>query len=633
MIKLLFLFIVAVSSFSSEIIVLEDNEEYSIIPNIQIYNNPKNVDINIVSKDFIHWSNNDNKEHLNFGYSNKTNWLKFEVLNKSQKKYLIEFKLSAIDLINVYEFKDDSLILEYKTGLDKPFSSRPFVSNKFLIPLNLEKDEKYTIYLEIKNSFKPNIYSFKLYTQDYIRDKIILSNMFNGMIFGILFVMFLYNFILYLFTKYKAYRFYLLYIFSVATLGLTVLGYGYMFLYPNCVLLNKILMNISEGLLPFSMILFLKDILNIKKRSTVNKVLNLFLIIDICNVLAQIYNISTSNNYIYLNSELNAILTGIVIFYLAFVIITEVMNKNKLAKYLFIAWIFPFIALMSYIINRFYFFIDSDSINIIVQISFVIDLILMSLIIAYKIKSIEEEKSELLIINQLKDLELLKQSKFASMGELLQCITHQWKQPLMRINSILLNIESKSLDTSENNLQLNKYLDLIEAETEYMSKTIRTFSQYFHPLKEKSSINLFLLVEETITFYKNTLSSTEIKFHINCDDKNIESIGFKEEYREVILIIFNNAYDIFKKMNKTNKNIICSIGKVDNKPFLSIENNGESIDENDINKVFDPYYSTKNKDKNDGIGLYIGKMIIEDSMNKKINIENTDIGVKFTIIG
>lgn len=630
MIKLLLLLFIVVSSFSSELIILEDNKEYKVIPNIQIYSNPKDVSIDLVAKDSINWNHNDTK-YLNFGYGNTTNWLKFEVINKSDNEFFIQFNLTTVDLINVYEFHKDNLISEYKTGLNKPFSSRPVLTNKFVIPLNLEKNIQYTIYLEIKNVFKPNTYSFKLLSQDHVLDKIISSNIFNGLFTGVLLIMFFYNFLLYMFTKYNLYRFYLLYIFSVTTLCLSVLGYGYMFLYPNSILLNKILMNIFEGLLPFSMILFFKDILNIKKKSSVNKVLNLFLIGVICNVLIQIYNISTNNNYIYLSSELNIIIIGIVIFYLIFIIIKEIKNNNNLAKYLFLAWVLPFIALTLYIINRIHFFIDIDTINKIVQLSFVLELLLMSLFIAYKIKLVSEEKNKLLISNQLKDLELLKQSKFASMGKLLQYITHQWKQPLMRINSILLNIESQNSDSSKNILQLNKYLDLIEAETDYMSKTIRTFSQYFHPYKEKCSINLYSLVNNIITFYKNTLSSREINFYINCDDSDIESIGFKEEYKEVVLIIFNNAYDILKKID--NKDIICTIGRVNNKPFLSIENNGKGIDEKDLNKVFEPYYSTKNKSKNDGMGLYIARMIIEDSMNKKINVKNTKIGVKFTIIG
>ena len=631
MIKLLLLlFIIVISSFSSEIIILEDKNEYRIIPNIEIYNNSKKSDINKVSKDFTNWKKN-NTKYLNFGYGNETNWLKFEVINKSKEDFFLEFDLTTIDLINVYEFQGDNLVLEYKTGLNKPFYSRPFLSNKFIMPLKLKENKKYTIYLEIKNCFKPNTYSFQLSSHKNIHSKIISSNLFNGIIVGILLVMFFYNFLLYIFTKYKPYRFYLLYIFSVSSLSLTMLSYGYMYLYPNSMILNKILISTSEVLVPFSMILFVKDILDIKKGNITNRILNFYLFFLVLILLIQIYNIVTSYKYIYLSSELGTIFVGLVIFHLTFIIMKEIINKNELAQFLFVAWFFPLIAISLYIINRFYYFIDYDNINKIVQLSFVLELILMSLLIAYKIKLIREEKDKLFVSNQLKDLELLKQSKYASMGELLQCITHQWKQPLMRINSILLNIESKNLCTYQNNLQLNKYLDLIETETEYMSKTISTFSQYFHPLKEKSSINLFLLVEETISFYKNTLSIRQISFDIHCDNKNIESIGFKEEYKEVILIIFNNAFDTFEQMNIENKNIICTIGEVDNKAFLSIENNGEKIDENHIDRVFEPYYSTKKG--NEGLGLYIAKMIIEDSMHKKINIKNTEVGVKFTIIG
>ena len=631
MVKLLFLFMLVITSFSSEIIVLENDDEYSVIPNIQIYNSLESVDINVISKNSTNWTkSNDNQ--LNFGYGNKSYWLKFEVINKLEKDFFLEFNLTTIDLINIYKFKQNILISEYKTGLDKPFSSRPFISNKFIMPLDLGENEKYTIYIELKNSFKPNTYSFKLSSHKQIHSEMISRNIFNGIIIGILLVMLFYNFLLYIFTKYKPYRFYLVYIFSVIALSITLLNYGYMYLYPDNMILNKILISLAEVLVPISMILFLKDILDIKRPSITNKTLNLFLYLHLIIIVIQIQNIAISYEYIYLSSQVGTFFTGITIFYLTFIIIKEIIAKNKLAKLLLVAWFFPLTTLTLYIINRFNYFIDIDCINKIVQFSFVIELILMSLLIAYKIKNIQEEKDKLVDSNQLKDLELLKQSKYASMGELLQYITHQWKQPLMRINSILLNIESK-MDTSKDNLLISKCLDSIESETDYMSKTIRTFSQYFHPYKEKTSINLYSLINEIISFYKKTLSSIEIRFHINCDNKNIETIGFKEEYKEVILIILNNAYDAFKQMNTKNKNITCTISTIGNKPFLSIENNGEKIDENDINKVFEPYYSTKNQNENDGMGLYIAKMIIEDSMNKEITIKNTKDGVRFTIIG
>lgn len=282
-----------------------------------------------------------------------------------------------------------------------------------------------------------------------------------------------------------------------------------------------------------------------------------------------------------------------------------------------------------YVLNRLFFFIDLNILNVFVQFILIIEAMLMSLIIGLKISIIEKEKNELIIKNKNAEINLLQQSKFASMGKMLSSITHQWKQPLMRINSILLDIDT-NLERSK---KLDKYLDLIEHETDYMAKTIRTFSKYFHPHKEIKFINLYSILDEVLNIYKNQFEEKEILVHVFCDNKNIAINGYTEEFKQVLLIIFDNALDSFNDHNIHKKEIICKIGKESGLSFISIENTGENISTENISQIFDPYFSTKNNKKNEGLGLYIAKMLIEESMNKEIKVSNTENGVKFCIRG
>jgi signal transduction histidine kinase len=199
----------------------------------------------------------------------------------------------------------------------------------------------------------------------------------------------------------------------------------------------------------------------------------------------------------------------------------------------------------------------------------------------------------------------------------------------MRINSILLDIDT-NLERSK---KLDKYLDLIEHETDYMAKTIRTFSKYFHPDKEIKFINLNSILEEVLNIYKNQFEEKEILVHVICDNKNIAINGYTEEFKQVLLIIFDNALDSFNDHNIHKKEIICEIGKESGLSFISIENSGNNISDENISQIFDPYFSTKNNKKNEGLGLYIAKMLIEESMNKEIKVSNTENGVKFCIRG
>ena len=548
-------------------------------------------------------------------------------------KYFIEFKLATIDLLDVYITKDGKTIESYQTGINRPYFSRPLNSNKFVIPLSLIKNHKYTIFIKVNSSFKPKIFSFKILSDKKLNNNLFLFNTFDGIIIGILIVMFFYNFLIYYYPNYKAFKSYLLYIFSVILVNITGLGYGYMYLYPDNILLNKIMIIFSLGLLPISMILFIRDILEIEVKSRIYMMLNYLLYTLLLIILSQIIMLIFDFPYTNLLYIIGTIFSWIIFLSLSLIILIKLLKGNKLARFLFIAWIFPLLSSMIYIINRFYFFIDIDNINLIVQLSFVIELTLMSIIIGYRISTIEVQKQNLLIENQQKELEILRNSKLASMGELLQHITHQWKQPLMRINTLLLDMGTKFSQDTEVNKKLNKYLDAIEKETIYMGKTITTFSQYFYPNKEKSLINLYQIINELININQPIVSKLNIKIKIICDDTSIVTQGYKEEYIQALSTILNNAQDSLSDENIKNREITCLIGIEEKIPFISIENIGIQIEEKDLDNVFKPYFSTKNSTKNTGLGLYIAKMLIEDSMHKKIKIMNTHKGVKFTIVG
>ena len=253
----------------------------------------------------------------------------------------------------------------------------------------------------------------------------------------------------------------------------------------------------------------------------------------------------------------------------------------------------------------------------------------MSLIVGLKISNIEKERNELIIKNKNAKIDLLQQSKFASMGKMLSSITHQWKQPLMRINSIIVNMDTNLGKSNE----LDNYLDLIENETDYMSKTIRTFSKYFHPHKKSKCIKLFDILNETIIIYKNRFKEEEISVYVKCDNKDITINGFREELKQVFLIIFENAIDSIVNSKRDKKEIFCEIGEDCSLSFISIENNGNIITPENLEQVFNPYFTTKNEKKNEGLGLYIAKLLIEESMTNSIEVTNTINGVKFCIRG
>jgi len=165
----------------------------------------------------------------------------------------------------------------------------------------------------------------------------------------------------------------------------------------------------------------------------------------------------------------------------------------------------------------------------------------------------------------------------------------------------------------------------------YMSQTIDDFRNFFKPNKEKRDFSLQKILEDTIGFVKKSFSYHNI--NINLEIKQDSSVkGFSNEYSQTILNILNNSKDaILENEIKAGQiNIVANVGK-QNRSVVTISDNASGIPSDIIDKIFDPYFSTKEQGKGTGIGLYMAKMIIEENMDGEINATNLEQGACFTI--
>jgi len=161
-----------------------------------------------------------------------------------------------------------------------------------------------------------------------------------------------------------------------------------------------------------------------------------------------------------------------------------------------------------------------------------------------------------------------------------------------------------------------------------MSDTIDDFTNYFRADKFKERFNLYDIVNNATTLLESRLKEIQIQMPKRTD---IDVDGFKNEYLQVVLVILNNAIDNFELKDIKNREIIISIDRDKNYIWLDILDNGDGIDEENIDKVFDPYYTTKFKEEGTGIGLYMAKLLIEQSMDGELSVVNFDKGARFRI--
>ena len=238
-------------------------------------------------------------------------------------------------------------------------------------------------------------------------------------------------------------------------------------------------------------------------------------------------------------------------------------------------------------------------------------------------KTLEMEKAT---IEQL----LLHQSKLAQMGEMIDTIAHQWKQPLHQINSILPSLEREYSNRTLTEDQLADKLDEIEMLTTHLAQTVDSFRRFFHP---RECTTQFPITDAIKSAYTLIESETErLNVHFTLDAPGSFTVdGDKEEFIQALLSIFYNALQCFKHRNVTAPEIGIRVQRKETDITISIHDNAGGIPEHFINKVFDLYFTTKINGHGTGLGLYVAKMLIEKSMHGTITAENGSKGAVFTI--
>ena len=232
------------------------------------------------------------------------------------------------------------------------------------------------------------------------------------------------------------------------------------------------------------------------------------------------------------------------------------------------------------------------------------------------LENIVKEKT----IQNTKQLEILQQqSKMAQMGEMIGAIAHQWRQPL---NELGINIQKLKYNYTSNEINENfikEFIDKNKKTINFMSKTIDDFRSFFRVNKDKENFSIKTAIEDTIAMQSAQLSNHNIILNIIGNDFNIDS--FQSEFQQVVLNLVNNAKDALIQNNVENPTI--NIILEDN--IISIIDNAGGIPSDTINRVFEPYFTTKEQGAGTGMGLYMSKMIIEDNMNGILSVTNTNV--------
>ncbi len=593
------------------------------------------------------------EETLNFSSTASAYWIKFRITKTIPGNFYLNVGSAYIDVISLYELdKENNLISARHTGDDLPFNTREIAVGNYLFALNFEVGTTRTFYLKVKSD-QPLFFPLRIGTLSqfvaYEHDLDFLQ----GIYFGFMLLIFLYNLFLYFSTKEKIYLYYIAYLFSMTWFMASVFGYFFEYFWPNRPFINQIVV-ISSGLTMITATLFTQKFLNTKQSSLrMHKGSIVFLIVGflVCTLVLLGYKIE----------GLKLAQGGLLIMAIYFLIlgIRFKLKGYRPAKYYLFAWGALIIGICFAILESLNLTFVMPYLNA-MQIGSAMEVLLLSFALGDRInmykkekekaqsdallvakenehlikeqnvileKKVQERTTEVAIQNQ----ELINLNKEKDM--LVNIVAHDLRTPLSQIKGLiqLLDIPTMKL-TDDQETFLTEIDNSADRLTEMISRILN-----IHALETKQIklINQIINLNEVVAYVVQC-------FHVTATTKNIKIIieaerdnHFIEVDKNYLIQILENLLSNAIKFSEKGSKVILTIKSNNKKTFVVVQDYGPGISKKDQKKLFGRFQKLSAKptagESSIGLGLSIVKKYIE-AMNGQIHCESQlGIGSKFVI--
>lgn len=241
-------------------------------------------------------------------------------------------------------------------------------------------------------------------------------------------------------------------------------------------------------------------------------------------------------------------------------------------------------------------------------------------------KSFQKEIEE----NKKKEGIIIYQARMAAMGEMIANIAHQWRQPLNNLGLVLTNIEDEFIYEELTKDSLSCAIEKSRKLIKKMSETIDDFRYFSNPKQNKKEFCVYNSIISVMDLMEEKLRLNNIKV-LFYGITTAKGYGYSNQYSQAIFNIIANCIDVLLNTNVQSREILINIYRSKNMITTEIEDNGGGISEDIKDKIFDVYFTTKDKSDGTGLGLYMTKIIIENNLQGDISWENTDKGVKMIV--
>ncbi len=464
---------------------------------------------------------------------------------------------------------------------------------------------------------------------------------FSGIYYGVFVLVFFYNLVAFMQTRSRNYLFYLVFLGSFALIELSFDGLGRLLLWSD---FNWMIMQgrgAFVGIMILSFVLFSRSFL--KTEVFAPKLDKLLLLLALLLFVLTLGGLFFSNVEVVLTMASVALVLFPVFLFLG---LKAYKNKFRPARF-YSAGVGSFL-FMGILLSMdqfgwtedLYLFIYSQ------QAASVLAMIFISCALADLLKKTEHENLENLnslnhllqeklekTLSQLRrnDNVLIEKSRLAAMGEKIEQIAHQWRQPLHALALINQNLYFKTQLNTVTKEDYEEVHDKMNEQLQYMSQTIDDFRNFSKSNKKKEAFFIETVIKSAISLSEGSLEQANVKTQLISKGEHT-AYGMCHELMQVFMNLIKNAHDEILEKKIQEPWIRFSVTAQKNQTQICIEDNAGGIPEDTIKRVFRPYFSTKEASGGSGIGLYMSKEIIERSMLGRISVANSENGAVFTVL-
>jgi len=242
-------------------------------------------------------------------------------------------------------------------------------------------------------------------------------------------------------------------------------------------------------------------------------------------------------------------------------------------------------------------------------------------------QTLEQRVRDEIAKNEEKQRVMFWQSRHASLGQMIANIAHQWRQPLTELTLALFNI--KKAAQNEKADDVSKFYDESKNIIKNMSETIDDFTNFFSPDKEKYYFNVSDSIAESIVLLESVINDEMITIKTKFEDMKV--LGITNELTQVMINLINNSKDAFIQNSILLREISVTTKKEGGFAVIEVQDNAGGISKENIEKIFEPYFTTKHKSRGTGLGLFMSKMICEQGLNGTLDVKSKKKTTKFSI--